>query len=323
MKKQENKQPKSLFFSLYCHTNQINKKKYFGITTQSPLNRWANGRGYKNNSHFWYAICKYGWSNFTHEILHINLNEEEASKLERKYINEYCTCDQNYGYNIQPGGYNDCSGENNSLSKIVYQFDIYGILIKKWFCIKDAARYLGNENYASNISRACKNSNKYALGFLWSYERNIVFLYIKESKIYEFTLEGKFLNLYSSIKSIPSNYNKNKIRDCCNHLQKIHKNRIWLFDKDIPYKDIYIRMIKYHNKNDNDFVCQYSKDFKIINYYVSIKEASEINNFSYQGIYKCCVGEISISSGYIWRYIHKDIFFHSIIEPVMRELKEI
>lgn len=52
---------------VYMHTNNINGKRYIGIS-QNPKRRWKNGNGYKTQL-FGKAINKYGWDNFTHEIL--------------------------------------------------------------------------------------------------------------------------------------------------------------------------------------------------------------------------------------------------------------
>ena len=56
-------------YSVYKHTNKVNGKVYIGITYNKPEVRWgSNGIGYKRQL-FWNAIQKYGWDNFTHEIL--------------------------------------------------------------------------------------------------------------------------------------------------------------------------------------------------------------------------------------------------------------
>lgn len=34
-------------YTVYKHTNIINKKVYIGITKQNPIERWRNGEGYK------------------------------------------------------------------------------------------------------------------------------------------------------------------------------------------------------------------------------------------------------------------------------------
>lgn len=91
-------------YCVYCHTNKINGKKYVGITSQKPENRWKNGDGYKNNEYFYRAIQKYGWHNFSHEILYVNLPRDEAENLEVKLIAEYDTTFNQKGYNIESGG---------------------------------------------------------------------------------------------------------------------------------------------------------------------------------------------------------------------------
>ena len=45
-------------YIVYKHTSPSNKV-YIGITKQTLKARWKNGKGYKNNEHFTYAIKKY------------------------------------------------------------------------------------------------------------------------------------------------------------------------------------------------------------------------------------------------------------------------
>lgn len=87
------------------HTNRINNKKYIGITGQNPPERrWRNeGRGYLHTGYFGNAIKKYGWDNFSHEILISKLTFENACKLEKYYIKKYKTKAPN-GYNLTDGG---------------------------------------------------------------------------------------------------------------------------------------------------------------------------------------------------------------------------
>jgi group I intron endonuclease len=87
------------------HTNAINNKKYIGITGQNPPERrWRNyGSGYSQSGYFRNAINKYGWENFTHEILISELTFEEACELEKYYIKFYGTKTPN-GYNLTDGG---------------------------------------------------------------------------------------------------------------------------------------------------------------------------------------------------------------------------
>ena len=92
-------------YCVYIHTNKINNKKYIGLTSQkNPNDRWHNGTNYIHNRHFSSSIKKYGWDNFTHEIVKDNLSREEAALLERELIAQYNTTNENYGYNLDSGG---------------------------------------------------------------------------------------------------------------------------------------------------------------------------------------------------------------------------
>lgn len=90
-------------YSVYCHTSP-DGKRYIGITSKVPEERWLNGRGYVANRHFWGAIRKYGWENIHHDVLCTNLTEHEAKNEEKRLIALYDTTDQSKGYNFTHGG---------------------------------------------------------------------------------------------------------------------------------------------------------------------------------------------------------------------------
>lgn len=98
-----------VLFSVYCHLNKVNNKRYIGITCQQLKNRWQNGNGYsaKTQPVFAAAIKKYGWENFEHIILFENLTADEAKAKEIELIAYYHTwigepdCK---GYNMTRGG---------------------------------------------------------------------------------------------------------------------------------------------------------------------------------------------------------------------------
>lgn len=95
---------------VYCHTNKVNGKKYFGITSKSVEERWKKGNGYdKTHTYFYKAIQKYGWDGFDHEIIADHLTEQEAKEKEIELILFYKTnCrrynNPTYGYNCTDGG---------------------------------------------------------------------------------------------------------------------------------------------------------------------------------------------------------------------------
>lgn len=90
-------------YTVYMHTSPSGKR-YVGITKQKPEQRWGKGKNYKNNSYFTGAIEKYGWDNFTHEILFEVDNLEEAKVLEIETIAKYRSDDRKFGYNLSKGG---------------------------------------------------------------------------------------------------------------------------------------------------------------------------------------------------------------------------
>lgn len=90
-------------YCVYKHTSPSGKV-YIGITKQNPQRRWQGGIGYKQHPHFARAIEKYGWDNFSHEIVAVGLTEEEAKNKERELIRELNATDRDYGYNMTFGG---------------------------------------------------------------------------------------------------------------------------------------------------------------------------------------------------------------------------
>ena len=89
---------------VYKHTSPSGKV-YIG-TTKNIKSRWrSNGKAYKGGTRFFYAIQKYGWENFTHEILQEGLTREEASNLEKEMIAKYRSAEEEYGYNLTLGGF--------------------------------------------------------------------------------------------------------------------------------------------------------------------------------------------------------------------------
>lgn len=91
-------------YILYEHVSPEGKK-YIGITSKKdPNDRWLSGEGYRYNKHFYNDIKKFGWNNFRHNILMVDLSEKDAVLYERKYIAKNKTTDRYYGYNITSGG---------------------------------------------------------------------------------------------------------------------------------------------------------------------------------------------------------------------------
>lgn len=89
-------------YTIYKHTSPSGKV-YIGITKRKPEYRWNKGKGYREDQIIFYrAIKKYGWDNFTHEIIYTDLSEKDAKNLEISLIKQYKLI--NLSYNITDGG---------------------------------------------------------------------------------------------------------------------------------------------------------------------------------------------------------------------------
>lgn len=154
-------------YIIYKHTNKINNKCYIGQTIHSlKLRCGNNGNGYKKCTKFYNAILKYGWDNFTHEIIMKNLTKIEADFWERYYISFYNSIEN--GYNIEIGG----KTEGNQYKKKVYQYDLNGNFIKEFKSASQAALSLGKKGGHSSIIRVCKQKPGYktAYGYIWKFK---------------------------------------------------------------------------------------------------------------------------------------------------------
>ena len=63
----------------------------------------------------------------------------------------------------------DQSGSNSPSARHVFQFDLYGELIREWGSIVEAARTYGLQ--ASNIAKNCNGERKHCGEFIWSFDK--------------------------------------------------------------------------------------------------------------------------------------------------------
>lgn len=162
-------------YTVYKHTSPVDKV-YIGITRMNPVRRWANGLGYKNCTHFFNAILKYGQDNIRHEILYTGLTQEEAECKEKELIKEYHSNNPDFGYNIQLGGYRN----NNGIRRTPEQIRHYIEGAKK----RPKRDHL-SEEHKRNISKSLIG-NRRAAG-----------LTCNRKAILQYSLDGKLLAVYS------------------------------------------------------------------------------------------------------------------------------
>lgn len=186
-------------FSVYCHTNKINGKRYVGITSQSVHARWQNGKKYVRHSKFYADILKYGWNNFEHRIVCSGLSREDAEEIEKNLIEGLnLTCSEN-GYNCEKGGIHtpnlsfECKeklselhkGENNPFYNKKHTAETKHLMSenrpkKAVVCVETGVVYKSTREAErqtkadhSDIIKCCKGMKKTAGGFHWSYREVI------------------------------------------------------------------------------------------------------------------------------------------------------
>jgi hypothetical protein len=123
-------------YIVYLTTNKVNNKIYVGVHKTEDSNKFDNYIGcgvyitspktYKNpKTPFQSAVLKYGVNNFIRHTIRVFNNLNDALDLEKRIVNQEFI-KRTDTYNITIGG-----GLPPDLSKIVYQFDLNGNLIKE------------------------------------------------------------------------------------------------------------------------------------------------------------------------------------------------
>lgn len=102
--------------AIYCYTNLINQKKYIGQSVDPNQRFKAHKSAVHNEASTEYdaplhrAMRKYGYENFSYEILQETNDIDLLNELEIFYISHYNTQIPN-GYNVLAGGRNAKRGE--------------------------------------------------------------------------------------------------------------------------------------------------------------------------------------------------------------------
>ena len=101
-------------YKIYRYTSPSGKY-YIGTTHQRLERRARSGKHYKDSRLFYEAIQKYGWENFSVDILDSSPNQEKAFLLERYYIEKYRSNETEFGYNLASGGRKGCKQHPSSV----------------------------------------------------------------------------------------------------------------------------------------------------------------------------------------------------------------
>lgn len=306
-------------FCVYMHTNKVNSKRYIGITNQRPLYRWrTDGSGYKHQI-FGRAINKYGWENFDHELLAVDVSKEEACELEQKYIQEYQTTNPKYGYNISKGGDSGTAGVyNKGCSRPIYQYDLEGNYINEWPSMDEVERQLGI--VASNIGACSTGKTHSSGGFQWSRKKVANIGPVRRSlllderygdgcNIFRYDgLDGKFIYKYSSILDAAISVKENghdlagikcHISQCLNGTQFSAYGSRWFFEYQGEFASVERPPKRLRT------VFQYTLNGEYVQCYKTPTEAAKAIGGDNMKIGACCNGKRGSASGFMWSFTYK------------------
>ena len=313
---------------VYMYVNKIDGKRYIGVTCQSLSKRASGGKGYRECTHFWNAIKKYGWYSFEPHVMRENLSKQEADALERYLIRRFKSSNPQYGYNIQKGGRSSGglsekgrqilidkqSGANAHNARSVVIFDITGKRIARFDTVTMASKRLQCSD--GRIVTACANQPSLVKKHFVYYESDVVGVdQLPEDKIRDFKREfhdrskkpvaqydllGNFISEFASATdaALSVGDSNSNIVSVLTGRQKSSMGFMWKY---------------YYGSRDNIEPCvrrrTYKKVMKIhpdtgecLAVFSSAKEAAADANVDYSAVCRCARGEYETSGGYIWRY---------------------
>lgn len=296
-------------YKVYKYTNIINGKIYIGQTIDTlEMRAGANGYKYRKCPYFYNAIKKYGWENFTSEILADNLTREQANELEIEYIEKFNSQNPEIGYNISDGG-----NTNSVLRKKIYQYSLDGEYIREWESLSDAMRF-----YGQSISPATRMRSA---GYQWSYEKVDKMISNHNpntgisKKVYQYSLDGDFIAEYSSISEAARVNNKpngfKHISQCCNNERRSAMGFRWSFERvDKLHYDDKVRFILKHkvakiDPKTNEVIEEFSTTSEAAKTVIdkSKSKSSSITDVGHRISHCCRKGLKYTCYGYKWKYI--------------------
>ena len=256
-------------FVVYKYISPSNKV-YIGITSKTLVQRAGySGERYDKCPAFGRAIKKYGWENFTSELLAQDLTEEEAKRLEKYYIKLYDSTNPEKGYNISAGGDGFLIYDREEIIDLWNQG--LGVLeiVNKIGCDKSIVQKTLNDYDIPKGERILRGRDT------TEYDKLL-------QDVLKLWNEGKSVGEIQKILNI----NDNTATHALDKLQINGKERIKRSAG------------KYHQRK----VYQFDKQGNFLNEYESVAEAERQTNVHHGNIVRVCKGERKSAGGFKWSY---------------------
>lgn len=297
-------------FTVYMHRNKINDKKYIGITSQRPENRWGKGNGYYRNKHFYNSIQKYGWDNFDHIIIAQELSKEEAVKMEKELILKYETTNRDKGYNIGLGGEGVESLSEETKEKIRQSH--LGTKLSEETKRKISESRKGEKNWRYGVKLSEKHKEILLKANIGRKKTQAQIESIIESKgfiTFQYDIQGSYLNSYRSTGEAGRMLNmcNSGIKACCEKRITSNNGFIFRYEKDgyiqgenLPQEEIEVAN---YRKDKKFHIYQCDLDENIIKEFISCTEAGKELHIDRHDISDCLKGKKKTAGGFIWKKV--------------------
>lgn len=219
-------------YTVYKHTSP-DGRVYIGITRMKPEQRWARGKNYKCNTYFTRTVEKYGWDNFTHEILADGLTEQEAKEMEIALIKKHRSNERKYGFNISSGGESKAGTKISETQKERIRESNIGKIVseetRKKLSVSSKRRWQ-NKEYIEHMKAINKGENNKRFGVKLTDEEKKI---RGAMQINQYTKNGEFVCTYISIHeaSNRTGISRCDISNCCKGKYKQAGGYVWKYDK--------------------------------------------------------------------------------------------
>lgn len=297
-------------YIVYLTTNLINNKIYIGVhQTENPdifdgylgCGSWIS-KPYSYNKCKYpihAAINKYGPKNFKRITLKVFDKLEDALDLERWLVTEEFI-KRSDTYNAVLGG-----GLQPKTNKKVYQFDIYGKLIKEW-----ESGISINKYYRCSVSIIeIINQKRSFAGSYWSYNNTIdVNNYKSELNhgfINQYNLNGDFLSMFKNATEASQKLDIDLKKIISAVFRKKPCEGYYFLKSDVDIAQVISPV--FNHKYGKSHIYEYDKNGNYLKYYNSLLEVKKINNYSAYRLKKSILNKTILNDKYYSYYKSNNI----------------
>lgn len=292
-------------YIVYKTINKINNKIYIGVhKTENPevfdgylgCGAYANKPSSYNKTkyHLHKAILKYGSENFYRITIKIFNTPEEAFQLEAKLVNEEFVKREDT-YNMTIGGFIP-----PITTKIIYQFDLQGTIIKQWESIKSIT-----DHYNCNKDRIamCIKDKRSFDNCYWSESNKIdieKYRLSAREAVFQYNENGVLLNSFKNVLEASKKLDLDK-QAIASAIYEKHKYSGYYFLHSDCNINTVINAVKNRKQNNQVKIFRYLESGEFDMEYDSMSEAARQNNTHNSNIIRA-IKSGGICSGYKWSY---------------------